>query len=770
MTDTDTHYPEANYQPPKRLSAVWLLPVVAAAIALWLLYQNVTETGLQITVHFDDGSGISAGKTPVIYQGITVGTVKQLRLNDKLDGVSATLELETQIEPLIRSNTQFWLVKPQISLSGVSGLDTLVGGNYISFQPGDGQTSLEFTALPEAPPFTDNSPGLKLSLRAAQLGSLTVGAPVLYQQIDVGDIEGYQLVDDGVEIALRIDPRYAHLVNDRSRFWNASGVRINAGLQGVNIDTGSLASVLAGGVAFDSPKGGNTVEDGKQFKLFENRERARGGRKILVHFPDAEGLSEGADVRLQGLRIGRIEALRFRSGGPKEGAEAELRINAPYFSYLNADSDFWLVKPQVSSAGIEGLDTLIGGPYISVRVDGEPGKAASQYTALREPPEQRIEAPGLRVVLKAEELNSVSVGSKVYYRKVAVGQVETVKLVADGVEIGIFIHQRYASLLHRESLFWNASGISVSGGLSGLNVKAESLATIVAGGIAFHTPEVKKPQAAWEGLTYTLHDDYESSFADKGREIRIYFASGNNLSKGTELKYEGIKVGEVTAVELDSNMQGVVVSARLAPTAKALARQGSRFWLIKPELGLVGTRNIETLLTGAYISVLPGSGETQTSFVGLERPPRQPAPAKGLNLVLSAEQRGSIKEGVKVYYRDIPVGEVFGVELSTDARNALIHINIEPRYATLVRANSRFWNASGVSVEFGLFSGAAVRSSSVESLIAGGIAFATPPGSSEEQPLAAQATSGQHYHLHKRARDEWQEWSPTIPIGATTGN
>ena len=100
----------------------------------------------------------------------------------------------------------------------------------------------------------------------------------------------------------------------------------------------------------------------------------------------------------------------------------------------------------------------------------------------------------------------------------------------------------------------------------------------------------------------------------------------------------------------------------------------------------------------------------------------------------------------------------------------MIHINIEPRYATLVRANSRFWNASGVSVEFGLFSGAAVRSSSVESLIAGGIAFATPPGSSEEQPLAAQATSGQHYHLHKRARDEWQEWSPTIPIGATTAN
>ncbi|WP_372865163.1 MlaD family protein [Spongiibacter sp.] len=768
MTDSQTPYPQAQLRPKKRLSAVWLLPLVAAVIALWLLYENLNNSALQVRVQFDNGSGITAGKTPVVYQGITVGSVSQLQLNDELSGVNATLDLHAQIAPLIRSGTRFWLVKPQISLSGISGLDTLVAGNYISFAPGDGQAAQHFTALAEPPAFASSTNGLRLTLHADKLGSLAVGAPVLYQEIDVGDIEGYTLTDNGVDIALRIDPRYQQLVTSNSRFWNHSGVKINAGMQGLHIDAGSLASILAGGVAFDSPDGGESVDNGQRFTLFESRELAHGSRRVIVEFASAEGLSKGAELRLQGLRIGRVEAVRFKAAGPNAGAEAELRINAPYFEHLNERSRFWLVSPEFSTAGIEGLDALIGGPYVAVHTDGAPGELAARYQALRDAPEKRISAPGLRVVLLADELNSVSVGSKIYYRKIAVGQVESVELAKHGVTIGAFIHQRYAHLLHRESLFWNASGISISGGLGGLDVKAESLATIVAGGIAFQTPEVKRPQAAWEGLRYTLHRDYESSFADAGREIHVYFTSGVNLSKGTEIKYEGIKVGEVTAVELDSSMQGVVVSARLAPSAKALARQGSRFWVVKPELGLVGTRNLETLVTGAYISVLPGDGEPQSKFIGLERPPRLRPPATGLNLVLGADQRGSIKEGVKVFYRDIPVGEVFGFELSADARRTLIHINIEPRYATLVRRNSRFWNSSGIAVNFGLFSGTTIRSKSVESLLEGGIAFATPPGKGAKAALAAPAEAGQHFPLHAEVDAVWLRWDPVIPLDSSS--
>ena len=409
---------------------------------------------------------------------------------------------------------------------------------------------------------------------------------------------------------------------------------------------------------------------------------------------------------------------------------------------------------------MSGLDALIGGPYINLRVEGKGSTIPEQYTALLKAPESRVQQPGLRLTLRSDELSSVSIGSKIYYRKIAVGQVESVELDKNGVNIGIFIHEQYANLVHRESQFWNASGLSISGGLSGLDIHADSLATIVAGGIAFHTPEVSKPQLAWEGLRYTLYPDFQSTYAEKGRDISLYFATGSNINKGTEIKYQGIKVGEVVAVELDSNMERVKVSARLAPSAKALARTGSQFWVVRPQLGLIGTRNLETLVTGSYISVRPGYGSSATQFVALDKPPPLSKPSSGLNLIVTAAQRGSIKEGVKVFYRDIPVGEVFGYELAEDATQTLIHINIEPRYAGLVRENSKFWNSSGIAVKFGLFSGATIRSKSIESLLEGGIAFATPDG----EQLAAAVSDGKTFALHQTLDQQWLEWTPQIPL------
>lgn len=752
----------ATTRPQRKFSAVWLLPLVAVALSGWLMYKNFIEHGLVVSVSFANGSGITVGKTPVMYQGIDVGQVKALQLDEDLKGVTATLELSRQIEPLIREKTEFWLVQPQISLSGISGLDTLVEGNYISFKPGEGEPREHFTALYEPPPLASNVPGLRLRLQADALGSLAVGAPVLYQQIAVGEIEGYQLLEEGVEIIARINPLHQHLVNSSSRFWRQSGVKVNAGLQGVQIDAGSIASILAGGVTFEtSDKDRPGVESDAEFRLYESREKAQGSRRVMVLFQNPEGLNVGASVRLRGQEIGRVESWQFSDDNPAEGADVTLEIKAPYHRFLNADTQFWLVKPEVSASGVSGLDALIGGPYVSVKLSAEGGEVPERYTALSEPPQARVQAPGLRIELRSDELGSVSVGSKVYFRKIPVGQVETVELSARGVRVGVFIHERYAHLVHRESMFWNASGINVSGGLGGINIQAESLATIVAGGIAFHTPQVAKPQAAWEGLRYKLHPTYESTLVDVSREISLRFSTGSSITKGTEIKYQGIKVGEVYGVELDEDMNGVTVSARLSPSAKGLAREGSQFWLVKPQLGLAGTRNLETLVTGTYITVRPGSGKARNNFVALDKPPSLEKPKSGLNLVLTAPQRGSIKEGVPVLYRDVPVGEVFAYELSADATHTLIHINIKPRYANLVRKGSKFWNSSGVNVDVGLFKGANIRSKSIESLLEGGIAFATPENAAHEPAV----TQGSQFVLHTKVDDRWLKWSPKIPLG-----
>lgn len=757
---TDDSIKSATIKPKRGISAIWLLPLVAIAISGWLLVQHTKEGGLEIAVSFDNGSGISVGKTPVMYQGINVGEVTSLQLDDDLEGVTATLALNQQIEPLIKENTKFWLVKPQISLSGISGLDTLVEGNYISFKPGDGKAATEFDALLEPPPLASNLPGLRLRIQADTLSSLSISSPVLYQQIDVGEIEGYQLNDQGVELIARIDPPYRHLVNKSSRFWQKSGLKVSAGLQGVDIDAGSIASILAGGITFDTPdKNAAQVEDDAEFRLHESKQKAEGSEVVTLYFQNPEGLDVGSKVRLRGMDVGSVESWHFIDNQPDKGAELRVEIKSPYHRYLNEDTQFWVVKPEVSTSGIRGIDALIGGPYIAVNTIGEGGNIQERYAGLNKPPEPRIQAPGMRLKLRSEELGSVAVGSKVYYRKIAVGQVETVDLDKHGVTIGVFIHERYAKLVHRESLFWNASGINISGSLGGFNIQTESIATVVAGGIAFHTPEVKNPQLAWEGLAFTLHPTYESTQTDNDLNIRLRFNSGSNISKGTEIKYQGIKVGEVQSVEIADDLRGVVVSAQLTPSAKGLARQGSEFWLVKPELGLVGTRNLETLVTGSYISTRPGDGPPQKTFVALEKAPSLRKPEKGLNLVLTTPQRGSIKEGVKVFYRDIPVGEVFAYELAPEATHTLIHVNIEPRFTQLVKSGSKFWNSSGISVKFGLFSGATIRSKSVESLLEGGIAFATP-----EDSHADAVNEGTQFALHQSVEPDWLDWTPHIPL------
>ncbi|WP_372799409.1 MlaD family protein [Litorivivens sp.] len=757
----ETNLPSATEKPKKGISAIWLLPLIAVALSGWLMYKNLIEHGLEVTVSFNNGSGITVGKTPVVYQGINVGEVTNLQLDDDLKGVTVTLELSRQIEPLIREKTQFWLVQPQISLSGVSGLDTLVEGNYISFKPGDGKPASNFEALLGPPPLARTMPGLRLRLEADSLGSLAVGAPLLYQQIDVGDIEGFQLTDHGVEIVARVDPVYSHLINRSSRFWRQSGIKVNAGLQGVEVDVGSFASILVGGVVIDTPdKNAEPIEDDATFTLFATKEKAAGSRVITVYFQNPDGLDSGSKVRLNSMDVGRVLNWHFVDNFPAKGAEVRLEIKAPYNTYLNADTQFWIVKPEVSTEGIRGIDALIGGPYVAMKVAGEGGSPQKRYTGLAKPPEQKIQDPGLRVTLRSEEPGSISVGSKVFYRKIVVGQVEHVELDPRGVNIGVFIHQRYAHLLQRHSLFWNASGISISGNLGGFDIATESLSTIVAGGIAFRTPEIANPQAAWEGLKYTLHTNYESTLVDDSLDISLHFNSGSGLNKGTELKYQGIKVGEVYAVELDENLHGVNVKARLSPSAKGLARSGSEFWLVKPQLGLVGTRNLETLVTGSYIIVRPGEGKPKRHFVALDSQPALRKPETGLNLILTASQRGSIKAGNKVFYRDIPVGEVFDFELAPDSTKTLIHINIHPRYTALIRRGTRFWNASGVAVNVGLFSGANIRSKSIESLLEGGIAFATPEEAVKEPIVPA----GTVFRLNDSVESRWLEWAPKIAL------
>jgi len=244
-----------------------------------------------------------------------------------------------------------------------------------------------------------------------------------------------------------------------------------------------------------------------------------------------------------------------------------------------------------------------------------------------------------------------------------------------------------------------------------------------------------------------------------GPTITIRFKDGSGLKAGrTPIQYSGVRIGEVKGVRLSDDLREVVVEARLLRPVASIAREGTLFWIVRLGTELQDISNLGTVITGAYIQVLPGTGKPKTDFVGVEASQAALDP-DGLEIVLRASRLGSLKPSSPVYYRGIEVGAVRACQLSADATAAEIHVTIKPRYVKLVRSSSKFWNSSGADLKFGLFSGLEVNVESLKSLVGGGIVFATP-----DDPKSKPARNGAVFPLYDQPVKDWLEWAPRIAI------
>ncbi len=743
-------------------SAIWVLPLLALLIGLWLLWRAFSEAGVEIRVHFADGEGIQVNKTQVVYKGIAVGKVIDLHISKDIQGVDATIEIKREAEDYLGQDTRFWLVKPRVSLAGVTGLETLVSGIYIAIDPVKGERAFDFKALAEPPPLSDKLPGLHITLKAERLGSLDQGSPVFYRQIQVGQVKGYRLGDDQrtVEVQIYIEQPYAHLIRKHTRFWNAGGISFSGGLSGFKLRAESLVSIATGGIAFATPEhreDSPPTDPAIPFRLYEDFEAAEAGFRVMLQLSNVSGLQPGrTPVIFNGVQVGTLKSLDM--GGDFSKPMAELTMDPRTEELLLGSSEFWVVKPSISLAGITGLEALVQGNFLAVRF-GKEGAPTREFSISAKAPPLNVDAPGLHLLLAAERLGSLDVGSPVLYRQVRVGSVQSYRLSGDRQEVlfDVHIEQDYAGLVNASTRFWNASGISLKGGLSGVEVKSESLQTLVLGGIAFDTPD-RTAAPVPRFRRFTLFSEEQQARA-VGQLIELRAKNGDGLREGTLLRYRGLDVGQVEQVGLSDDLADVLLKVRISVAGERIARSGSRFWVVRPELGLARTANLDTLVSGPYLEVQPAprAGALQTTFELLAEAPQAASTAEGLALVLSAARRGSVEPGDDVTYREMAVGKVIRLELGPTADRVLIHILIEPRYAALVRGGSRFWNASGVDVDFGLLKGVEVRTESVEAILAGGIAFATPEEVSPVQP-------GQTFALFDEPQAEWLNWAPKIAL------
>ena len=262
--------PQAVLKPQRRLSPAMLVPVAALLFAGWLGYTAWVSRGFIITVQLDQGHGIKTGHE-VRYRGITVGEVRKVKLAEGFDGVIVTVSLATQADQLAHSGSRFWVVRPQLGLEGVQGLETLMGPRYLAVAPGLGALQRHFIGLNEPPVVETIEPGdLEIVLQATKRGGLRRGAPVTYRQVPVGAVLSVGLASDGgaVEARVHIEKAYAQLVREGTRFFSVGGLEADVGLTGVSLEVESLAALITGGVALATPPdAGEIVHTGHRFVM-----------------------------------------------------------------------------------------------------------------------------------------------------------------------------------------------------------------------------------------------------------------------------------------------------------------------------------------------------------------------------------------------------------------------------------------------------------------------------------------------------------------------
>jgi paraquat-inducible protein B len=269
-------------KPPKALersrrlnvSVVWVVPLVTALVAGYLVYQKAQEYGPTITITFKDASGLRAGYTPIKYRGVTVGQVTKIGLSNDHQHVLATAHLKRSDAELAQEGADFWIVRPEVALGGVTGLSTVMTGPEIQMLPGNGKRRADFAGLESAPP-EQGRKGLEVMLHCARLGFLRPNSPVSYRGVEVGVVESAQLGSDATtaDIKVFIRQRYAHLVRGGSKFWRVGGAQISGGLfQGVKVKVDSLSSLAEGGIAFATPDdpNGKLAKSDADFVLYDD--------------------------------------------------------------------------------------------------------------------------------------------------------------------------------------------------------------------------------------------------------------------------------------------------------------------------------------------------------------------------------------------------------------------------------------------------------------------------------------------------------------------
>ncbi|MBE8215356.1 MAG: MCE family protein, partial [Endozoicomonadaceae bacterium] len=612
------------------------------------------EDTISITIQSEDVQGIIANKTEVMYNGLSIGQVKAITVNNDLKYISMQIDIDSKFKSWLTDKTEFWIVKPKIGLLKVSGLETLFSGNYIAIKPSiHGKLMNEFIAH-QNPAILDNDDAIfYLTLQGLTSYSMSPESPIYFKKLKVGKVIKYILESESkkVILAIAIENQYKHLVRKNTKFWEVTGVQLEGDLTGFRIKSESLETLIKGGIAFDTPIWEDTeslANPEDVFVLYNNMQDAQLGIIVTVDFPlNSNVVDKDTPVTYRGLRVGVVHDVFISPD--VEFFTAKLVIKPDALRLLVEGANFWIVRPGFNMQNMKDIPALLGGSYIALDIkhkDLEKAKPKKHFRGYDDLVYSSLNKPGLNLVLLSDTLNNITMNTLIVYKGLMIGSVTNIEFLKHikTFIVSINIRKEYASLVNKSSQFFDQTSFKITGSLSNFSIQIPSLPELLSGSIQVDTLDF----------------------------------------------------------------------------------------------------NADSLETGSQIDLQ-----------------KYLCNKKDLQLSLLVDNLHFLRVGLSVLYRGVHVGRIIHYELGDPANKVILKILIDEKYANLVTKNSKFWNVSGIEVNGGFLSGLKVRTQSIETILSGGIVFATP---NETDPPVDQNYT---FILEKKVESAWENWNPKRSLKRT---
>lgn len=701
----------------RKFPLIWLTPILALGITVWLLYNGYINSGKEIRIQFDSGADIVVGKTQLKYRGIPVGRVVDLEIADSMDKVNAVVKLDKKAESIAKEGMMFWIVKPRVSINQITGLETIMAGTYIEVKP-PVKTVEELRGLKDkdffiglAEPAEADIPAesVMVNLHTDKDMGIYSGMPLYFNNISAGRILSTRYDEEAREfdIIASVNRDYGRYINEDTKFWNISGFELKLDSAGLSVELSQLNTLFQGGVAFDSAKRTEKAQPLKRYEIFTDYSATLlSPESVQVVMPECYGMKEGrSPVMFKGVQAGIVEGLAIDS---RQQCIASVKLDRRYGYLAAKNSRFVVEQTEVSAGGLKNLSASLLGVFLNVEAgSGEKTK----IFRLSDTPIFHIPPDSLKFRIAGEQAKE---GAGLYFQGVRVGLVTSAKLHGRQAEYDAVIFPPYKKLAVSGLYLWKPDMFSVSAGGQGLSVGGNILQSVQGGinagffGNVSHTPLAAGTLLRLYGSETLARR--AALTAQGSREIYLAAQSVFGLDTGAPIFYKGVRAGEITTADVSPD--GVRIAAVIYPEYERVMSGRAIFWKNgRADLSLgagglrVTTPSAAELLSGGLsfdiVPDVPASKDyiVYESFADAEKAVRKLTAGKALRLMISDSAPPA--EGTPVYFRGVKTGEVGEAGYDSGSDSAYVFVLIDKKYTDTVKPVTRFFRGGTVTVSAG---------------------------------------------------------------------